>query len=102
MPGLAIGIIICQKAPIREYPSTMAASSSSLGISAKNPRIIHTAKGRLNAVYAIIRPVFVLTRLNILSNENRGIMVTIGGKHPGRKHPERNLPGVWQKYPQGS
>src|SRR5215212_5259332 len=49
-PGDTSGRTIRTSAPIRESPSTSAASSRSRGKSAKKPRIIQTTKGRLNAV----------------------------------------------------
>ena len=49
-PGAVSGSTTRIKAWTRFIPSTIAASSSSTGTSSKNPRIIHTTSGRLNAV----------------------------------------------------
>src|SRR6185369_7115338 len=49
-PGVTSGRTMRTSAPRRESPSTSAASSRSRGKSAKNPRIIQTTNGRLNAV----------------------------------------------------
>src|SRR5687767_13249304 len=49
-PGATRGNKTLRKAPRRESPSTMAASSNSRGTSIKKPRIIQTTKGRLNPV----------------------------------------------------
>ena len=61
-PGEAMGKIMRQYAPIREQPSTWAASSHSGVISMKNPRIIHVAKGRLKAMLIKTRAVRVSKR----------------------------------------
>ncbi len=49
-PGAASGSMTCQNALSRDAPSTIAASSRSIGISWKNERIIQTTNGRLKAV----------------------------------------------------
>src|ERR1043165_1549006 len=49
-PGVTSGNTTRTSAPKRESPSTSAASSRSRGKSAKNPRIIQTTNGKLNAV----------------------------------------------------
>ena len=49
-PGLTIGSSTRLSAPNRVSPLTMAASSTSRGISRKKPRIIHTTNGRFMPV----------------------------------------------------
>ena len=49
IPGAASGISTRQKAIQRVAPSTSAASSSSSGISVRNPFSIQMANGRLNS-----------------------------------------------------
>src|SRR5258708_3980102 len=53
-PGAVSGSAIRQKAPIREQPSILAASSSSTGISSKKLRIIQMTNGKLNVVCAMM------------------------------------------------
>ena len=50
MPGAASGSTTCTMALVLLQPSTCAASSSSTGISLKNPITIHTTKGRAKVV----------------------------------------------------
>jgi len=56
MPVAAWGKMILKKALMREYPSTMAASSYSRGISSIKPFNNHTDRLKLTTVYSIIIP----------------------------------------------
>ena len=49
-PGASSGNVIRKKAAVRESPSTIAASSSSIGTPATKPRSIQMVKGRIAAV----------------------------------------------------
>ncbi len=53
-PGAISGNVIRQNAPQREAPSIIAASSSSTGSAATNPRSVHTVNGSTNAMYVAI------------------------------------------------
>ncbi|WRL64239.1 hypothetical protein U6N30_32615 [Blastococcus brunescens] len=48
-PGASSGKVIRKKAPVRDRPSTIAASSSSIGMPLTNPRSIQMVKGRMAA-----------------------------------------------------
>src|SRR4029453_1832185 len=49
MPGISSGMVTRQKAPQRENPASIAASSYSAGTSSMKPFIIQIVNGRLNA-----------------------------------------------------
>ena len=47
---------MCQNAPNRPQPSTIAASSSSRGMPATKPRRVQIVKGSTNVMYVTISP----------------------------------------------
>ena len=56
-PGNETGSIILKKAPNLEHPSTIAASSSSLGIPSTKLFMTHIVKGMLNVRYTMQRAI---------------------------------------------
>src|SRR5690242_15782519 len=54
MPAMLSGSTTRGMAPTREQPSTMAASSISIGMGRKNPAMSHVQNGMVNVGYATI------------------------------------------------
>ena len=79
MPPFASGSTTLKKAPMFEHPSTIAASSSSCGISSKKVFISHVAKGSVTTPYIITSPYQVSVILKNAHIIMIGIMIAIGG-----------------------
>jgi len=61
-PGAAMGRLTRRNAPKRVAPSTIADSSSSMGMSSKKPVIIQIASGSVNVRYEMINAARVSSR----------------------------------------
>ena len=62
IPGVITGTSTRNRAPKREHPSIIAASSRASGTFSKNPRSMTVENGMQTAMYTRIRPGFVSTR----------------------------------------
>lgn len=62
MPGAASGKVIFHRICQSFAPSTAADSKMSFGMFRKNPRMFQIANGSTMAMYAAIRPLYLLSR----------------------------------------
>src|SRR3970282_864418 len=93
-PGAARGSAMRRNAENQEQPSTSALSSSSRGISLKNPRSSHVAKGRFIVEYAITRLAQLSSKPSIRIRMKMGMMAATGGGMRGGGNPNRHtFPG---------
>ena len=79
MPGAARGNSTFMNVPALVLPSICAASSISLGMSSKNPRIIQTTSDKLNDVCAKITAESVSTSPNLEKIRNMGTTTEMAG-----------------------
>src|ERR671918_1497940 len=78
-PGAASGSRSRMKVPARVRPSIMPASSISLGISAKKPRMTQTTSDRLKVEWARITASGVSVMPTMVNRRNIGTTTEIGG-----------------------
>src|SRR2546426_9271903 len=79
MPASEIGMMICTIARARLQPSTIAASSMSLGIDLKNPMRSHTQNGIVNDGYTTTSDQSVSCRPRIATIRDMGMKSNVDG-----------------------
>src|SRR4029079_1604753 len=80
-PGAATGATTLHRVRSRPAPSTSAASRISLGTSARNERIIHTAMGRFIEVYRMTKVQMLSSMPAFLTIRYIGRRAAIGGRN---------------------